>query len=416
MTSHAARSALGKGILERTLGRRRASGGRVSSQGGHAERQGPARRPGKIDKISIERGRPILQHPDQLTRAYERFGQSSKRECDAQPVEAPARQARSASLTATRPSTEIRSVLPSRTNGHAKAALLGTDEVERSYGERVHRDRAALALCEVGWRANNGHFHRSVTRTAIYPQRHGPAGLSRRRNPLRKVDRRVAHVQLQLGLRGRLTRSGPIPARPSPSQPHGSSHKSADDPKDGAVLHPNSPTHRRSDRLPDEAGRTNAGRRLSPRRCASYGCSKRTPRRSSSCRIKWLSADGVTWSRDAAARKLRCSAIAMKAVRLARSERSILYNHVRGFFMVIGIGEASRCAPSMRSRPEPNVCPHCKIFKIAFAQLIRDSTPALGGGSTGAMYPLPALNQLDGRMQQPVGGPSRRSALRHAAR
>ncbi len=78
-------------------------------------------------------------------------------------------------------------------------------------------------------------------------------------------------------------------------------------------------------------------------------CSKRTPRRSSSCRIKWLSADGVTWSRDAAARKLRCSAIAMKAVRLARSERSILYNHLPGFFMVIGIGEASRARRRRRT-------------------------------------------------------------------
>ena len=33
--------------------------------------------------------------------------------------------------------------------------------------------------------------------------------------------------------------------------------------------------------------------------------SNRTPRRASSCRIEWLSADGVTSSRDAAARKLR---------------------------------------------------------------------------------------------------------------
>src|SRR5258708_39209864 len=86
MTSHAARSALGKGILERTLGRRRASGGLYHvKEGTQSGRDLPA--PGKIDKISIERGRPIFQHPDQLTRTYERFGQSFEREGDAQPVE-----------------------------------------------------------------------------------------------------------------------------------------------------------------------------------------------------------------------------------------------------------------------------------------------------------------------------------------
>src|SRR5882762_9383471 len=85
MKSFAARSAL-EGILERTLGRRRASGGLYHvKEGTQSGRDLPA--PGKIDKISIERGRPILQHPDQLTRTYERFGQSFERECDAQPVE-----------------------------------------------------------------------------------------------------------------------------------------------------------------------------------------------------------------------------------------------------------------------------------------------------------------------------------------
>jgi hypothetical protein len=38
--------------------------------------------------------------------------------------------------------------------------------------------------------------------------------------------------------------------------------------------------------------------------------SNRTPRRSSSCRIVWLRAKGVTPRRDAAARKLRLSATA----------------------------------------------------------------------------------------------------------
>src|SRR6267154_293205 len=49
--------------------------------------------------------------------------------------------------------------------------------------------------------------------------------------------------------------------------------------------------------------------------------SKRTLRRSSSWRIEWLSADGVTPSRNAAARKLSSSATAMNAVRSARSPR-----------------------------------------------------------------------------------------------
>src|SRR4051794_39874718 len=39
--------------------------------------------------------------------------------------------------------------------------------------------------------------------------------------------------------------------------------------------------------------------------------------------MEWLRADGVTPSREAAARKLRASAIATKAVRSARSPRSI---------------------------------------------------------------------------------------------
>jgi hypothetical protein len=45
----------------------------------------------------------------------------------------------------------------------------------------------------------------------------------------------------------------------------------------------------------------------------------RTARRSSSCRIVWLSADGVTPMRDAAARRLRLSATATNAARSARS-------------------------------------------------------------------------------------------------
>ena len=52
-------------------------------------------------------------------------------------------------------------------------------------------------------------------------------------------------------------------------------------------------------------------------------CSRRTPRRSSSCRIAWLSAEGVMPTRDAAARKLSSSATATNAVRSARSPRCI---------------------------------------------------------------------------------------------
>jgi hypothetical protein len=51
--------------------------------------------------------------------------------------------------------------------------------------------------------------------------------------------------------------------------------------------------------------------------------SKRIPRRSSNCRIEWLSADGVTPSWDAAARKLSRSATATNAVSSARLPRSI---------------------------------------------------------------------------------------------
>src|SRR5260370_4898508 len=86
MTSHGARSTLGEGIPERTLGRRRAPGGPYHvKEGTQSGRDLPAS--GKIDKISIERGRQILQHPDQLTRAYERFVQRFERECDAQSVQ-----------------------------------------------------------------------------------------------------------------------------------------------------------------------------------------------------------------------------------------------------------------------------------------------------------------------------------------
>jgi hypothetical protein len=53
------------------------------------------------------------------------------------------------------------------------------------------------------------------------------------------------------------------------------------------------------------------------------GQGKRTPRRSSSCRIEWRSADGVTPRCAAAARKLKRSATATNAVRSARSRRPI---------------------------------------------------------------------------------------------
>jgi hypothetical protein len=51
--------------------------------------------------------------------------------------------------------------------------------------------------------------------------------------------------------------------------------------------------------------------------------SKRNPRRSSKCRIVWLSAEGVTPRCEAAARKLRLSATATNAIRSARSARRI---------------------------------------------------------------------------------------------
>src|SRR5882724_3013605 len=57
-------------------------------------------------------------------------------------------------------------------------------------------------LCEVGWRANNGHLHRSRYTDGY----HALSGTVLRAYPgvetlCDKVDRRVAHVQLQLGLR-----------------------------------------------------------------------------------------------------------------------------------------------------------------------------------------------------------------------
>ena len=82
---------------------------------------------------------------------------------------------------------------------------------------------------------------------------------------------------------------------------------------------------------PDDLSRVVTAWRQSVERCEPHEGEQRIRR-----------ADGVTWSRDAASRKLRCSAIAMKAVRLARSERSILYNHLPDIF---GIGEASRPRP-----------------------------------------------------------------------
>jgi hypothetical protein len=77
--------------------------------------------------------------------------------------------------------------------------------------------------------------------------------------------------------------------------------------------------------------------------------------------------------------------------------------------MVIGIDEASRaprrCAAVLKRTSAP-------LQNLQDSARSTDSTPALGDGSTGAMNPLPALNQLDGRMQQPVGG--RRDAQRFA--
>src|ERR1700730_15025383 len=160
MTSHAARSALGKGILERTLGRRRAPGGPYHvKEGTQSGRDLPAS--GKIDKISIERGRPILRHPDQLTRAYERFGQSFERECDAQSVERRATgQIRIADRNPAIHRNSQRLAIPHEWPRKGGASRRQTKLNAAMVNEFIGIERRS-PLCEVGWRANNGHFHRS---------------------------------------------------------------------------------------------------------------------------------------------------------------------------------------------------------------------------------------------------------------
>ena len=85
MTSHAARSALGKGILERTLGRRRAAG-RADHVNEGAQRGRDLPAPGIVEEQSLNQWRPVFQHADQLSRAQERLGQSFDRVRDPQPV------------------------------------------------------------------------------------------------------------------------------------------------------------------------------------------------------------------------------------------------------------------------------------------------------------------------------------------
>src|ERR1700741_3035709 len=81
-----ARSFLGERILARTPRRRRTTcGAEHVDEGAQAGRNLPV--PRVKDEESLERRRPILQRSDQLPRVQERFCQSFKRECDAQPVD-----------------------------------------------------------------------------------------------------------------------------------------------------------------------------------------------------------------------------------------------------------------------------------------------------------------------------------------
>jgi hypothetical protein len=62
---------------------------------------------------------------------------------------------------------------------------------------------------------------------------------------------------------------------------------------------------------------------IGERDAAGRAVQQSDPRLCSKCRIVWLSAEGVTLKREAAARKLRLSAMATNAVRSARSARRI---------------------------------------------------------------------------------------------
>ena len=185
MTSHAARSTLGEGIPERTLGRRRASGGPYHvKEGTQSGRDLPAS--GKIDKISIERGRPILQHPDQLTRAYERFGQSFERECDAQSVERRATgQIRIADRNPAIHRNSQRLAIPHEWPREGGASRGQT----KLNAAMVNEFIGIAALATV--RSRLARQQRPSSSVPLHgrlscPQRHGPGGLSRRRNPLRR--------------------------------------------------------------------------------------------------------------------------------------------------------------------------------------------------------------------------------------
>ena len=74
--------ALSEGVFERTFRRSRAAG-----RADHVDESAQGCRdlpvPGIIQEQSFDGRRPALQHPDQLPRAQERFGQSFSRECDA---------------------------------------------------------------------------------------------------------------------------------------------------------------------------------------------------------------------------------------------------------------------------------------------------------------------------------------------
>src|ERR1700674_704885 len=77
----ATRSVVREGIPERPPGRSRAAG-RADHVDEGAKRGRDLPMPGIVEEESLDRRGPVLQHPDQLSRAQERFGESLNRVCN----------------------------------------------------------------------------------------------------------------------------------------------------------------------------------------------------------------------------------------------------------------------------------------------------------------------------------------------
>jgi len=181
-----------------------------------------------------------------------------------------------------------------------KGALLGQTKLNAAMVNEFIGIARRSPLCEEAG-APNTPFHRSVTRTAIYPQRQRSCGPIPASKPSATRSIGASPTCSSNWVSGRLTRSGPIPARPR----HRSHMARRINPQTDPRTEPFSskfPTHRRSDRLPEEPVEQRWPASVT-KTLRVVGAASEPPRRPLAA-ASVLKRRRVTWSRDAAARKL----------------------------------------------------------------------------------------------------------------